>query len=151
MKLETDWRFISKIDINDVTECWNWKASKLPTGYGRINIKNRSIYSHRYAWELINGPIPYGLCVCHKCDNPSCVNPAHLFLGTASANAKDRENKGRGRTTKGLLNGHSKLSEKQVYEIRSATGLHKDIAEQFGIKRSTVGMIKNKLLWKHLP
>jgi len=85
-------------DISDENNCWEWKAFKNAKGYGQTKIGGRSgklILSHRLSWVINFGEIPEGLHVCHKCDNPSCVNPNHLFLGTNLDNIKDRVSKGR--------------------------------------------------------
>lgn len=86
-------RFWSYVDVKKYNQCWEWKRAKYPQGYGRFG-KN---YAHRLAYEFKKGNIPLGLCVFHSCDNPSCVNPKHLWLGTTMDNIKDRDNKGRGR------------------------------------------------------
>jgi DNA-binding CsgD family transcriptional regulator len=89
-------RFDSKIRKSD--GCWEWTASRYPTGYGHFRAPGTSNgYAHRFAWEDANGPIPAGLHVCHHCDNPICVRPDHLFLGTPLDNMRDRDAKGRGR------------------------------------------------------
>lgn len=92
-------RFWPKVDQSGGGEaCWLWTAGKIPTGYGRFCINGRYVYAHRVAWELTHGQIEGGLFVLHDCptgDNPSCVNPAHLFLGTQSDNMKDCYQKGR--------------------------------------------------------
>lgn len=76
--------------------CWIWIGRCKASGYGRIGIgRNRQFMAHRVSWELHRGPIPAGKYVCHKCDTPACVNPDHLFLGSAEDNAKDRESKAR--------------------------------------------------------
>ena len=76
--------------------CWEWTGCRLPTGYGHIGFyQNRNCGTHRVAWILTHGDIPKGLCVCHKCDNPPCINPDHLFLGTRADNVHDRDAKGR--------------------------------------------------------
>jgi len=90
-------RFWAKVDKSAGEDaCWLWTARTSDGGYGRFNaISTQGIQAHRYAWEQVNGPIPKGLLVCHTCDNPPCCNPAHLFLGTNTDNARDRDRKGR--------------------------------------------------------
>jgi len=91
------WSHISKTE----TGCWEWTLSRLPYGYGRVAfLGNKNQYAHRVAWILTHGDIPDGLCVCHKCDNPPCINPDHLFIGTYADNAHDRDAKGRNRWEK---------------------------------------------------
>jgi len=94
--------FWSKVDIRGKDECWNWTAGKLPTGYGLFYRKGHSKFTHRIAWEFVNGIIPDGMLVCHHCDNPACCNPAHLFLGTDFDNMSDMIKKGRDRHLKGV-------------------------------------------------
>jgi HNH endonuclease len=91
-------RFIDKSD-----NCWEWTASTTKQGYGHLTFRYRTLYAHRAMWECINGEIPDGLDVLHKCDNPPCVNPDHLFLGTHQDNMKDRDLKGRGRNKFSIL------------------------------------------------
>jgi hypothetical protein len=92
-------RFWSKVDKSGGPDaCWNWMAksrSHSGNGYGNFNYNGKAAHAHRVAWELTNGPIPNGLFGCHKCDNPLCCNPAHLFLGTAKDNSADMHAKGR--------------------------------------------------------
>lgn len=99
----TEDRFWEKVDKSG--DCWLWTASKLPFGYGRFFCETDHIYAHRFSYILHYGNIPEGLIICHHCDTPACVNPAHLFAGTYKDNAVDREQKGRG-GAKGALRGH---------------------------------------------
>ena len=86
-------RFWDRVDKSG--DCWPWIGSRQVNGYGHVRSQNRSLYAHRVAWTLANGPIPPGLWVLHRCDNPPCVNPSHLFLGTARDNTLDSIAKGR--------------------------------------------------------
>lgn len=88
-------RFFSKIDTRGPMDCWNWVATKNQKGYGRIKVDKMWYSAHRFLWQLVNGPIPRGLLVCHSCDNPSCCNPNHLWLGTHQENMDDMVEKGR--------------------------------------------------------
>lgn len=98
-------------------KCWEWTAAKHKQGYGIFGRSNERL-AHRISWILINGKIPNNLFVLHSCDNPSCVNPDHLFLGTDLDNAQDRDNKARCVWPKGEKHSCSKLTDKQVLEIR---------------------------------
>lgn len=127
------WKYVKK---GGPDECWNWIGLKRPHGYGRTSIKGKSIDAHRASWLIHNGEIPDGMCVLHKCDNPSCVNPAHLFLGTHLDNTLDMFSKGRANCPP------RKVSHEQVREIKRLRAenrtSHKDLADQFGISRALV-------------
>ena len=129
--------------------CWLWTGCIDNKGYGMIGVGRRidgMVRSHRVAYELHNGAIPKGkghngTCVCHKCDNPLCVNPAHLFIGSNFDNVADRVAKGR--SSSGETHCCAKLTDAQVAQIRSLAGtmLHREIAALFGVGRSHVGGI----------
>ena len=91
-------RFWPKVaDVEFPEQCWIWQASKLPFGYGLLVVGERRIPAHKIAWQEMHGPVPDGLCVLHQCDNPPCVNPSHMFLGTKAENNHDMKAKGRAR------------------------------------------------------
>lgn len=88
-------RFWSKVDIKSPGECWNWKAFRNSRGYGMVGALGKVRSAHRVAWMFTHGEISSDICVCHKCDNPACCNPNHLFLGTVKDNMHDKVIKGR--------------------------------------------------------
>lgn len=147
-------RFLSKVHIDASTGCWNWTASKLPSGYGRINIDQKIKRAHRVGYELFRGKIPEGLEALHKCDRPQCVNPFHIFLGTKQDNVQDMIRKNRHNPKRGESNYWSKLNEKQVVEIRNlyANGnyTYRQLAATYNLGKTTVeGIIRHKK-WAHI-
>lgn len=143
-------RFESKLTKSD--GCWEWNAFKMGSGYGQFGLAGHMQYAHRVSYQLYIGEIPTGLYVCHKCDNPGCVNPAHLFLGTPADNVHDCENKGRGfhPGAPGTRNGHAKLTEVQVIEIRAKYGEGVRIAalaKEFGVSRRAIYHIVYHTSW----
>jgi len=149
-------RFWSKVGVRGPDECWLWRGAKTSAGYGLIGAGRRSdgsILAHRLAWELENGLVPEGLCVCHHCDNRLCVNPKHLFTGTIGDNLEDARSKGRMSPPphyRGEKNGNSKLTQEEVAEIRLllADGmLQRVISEQFNVSAGTVSDINRRKTW----
>jgi len=141
-------RFWSKAKVGRKNKCWNWKASKTNDGYGRIQVNKENWLAHRLSWTIHNGRIPKGMHVLHKCDNPACINPSHLFLGSHLDNMRDKTKKGRG--AKGEKHGRSKLTKEQAIKIFYDTDLQKNIAKKHGINSVTVSLIKSRKRWKHI-
>ena len=145
--------FQDRTVVDHVSGCWVWTGATLRGGYGQFQESGRTRQAHRGSWEAAFGPIPEGMLVCHKCDNPPCVNPEHLFLGTPADNMLDRDSKGRQRTPKGSNNGSAKLSEHDVSIVKTLLGLGvqgKLLATLYGVTKSTISLIKNGLLWTHI-
>lgn len=146
-------RFWSKVNKSAPNGCWEWTDFRDPFGYGKIGINGKNRQAHRFSYELHYGAIPEGLCVCHHCDNPSCVNPEHLFLGTLDDNNKDRERKGRG--IQGSTHHHAKLTESQVIEIRRryacGTVTQKALALEYCVVESVIAGIVTHKSWRHIP
>jgi hypothetical protein len=147
-------RLERRLAANAETGCLEWTGQTSSNGYGRIRSTGkpyRSVYTHRVAWELANGPISDGLFVCHRCDNRICCNPDHLFLGTAADNSGDMVTKGRsarGRRVAGAI-----LTEERVAQIRTlrAEGWsHEDLARRFEITSRHVGKVCRGEIWKHV-
>jgi len=149
-------RFLSKIDPDSHGSviCWPWIGSKVTHGYGKFTINGNRISAHRFSYEYHIGPIPDGLVVRHRCDNPSCVNPHHLEIGTQADNMRDRDERGRRKPPKGSSHGCAKLTEPDVIEIRRlyADGeLNQcEIAGIFNVNHRTVNHIVRRYSWRHL-
>lgn len=143
-------RFMAKVDQSG--ECWIWTARKTPQGYGRFSLYGVNKLAHRVAFELFKGPIG-GLQVLHRCDNPSCANPDHLWLGTNADNMADKVVKGRTPDFAGSRNPHSKLSAEDVLEIRrqfmSGVG-RAELAKRYGVCTPYINQIATKKVWRQI-
>ncbi len=131
--------------------CIEWTGYVNENGYGVINIRHKLSYAHRVAWQQVNGEIPPGGCILHRCDNPRCINVEHLFLGTRTDNALDKVQKGR--MPRGSALPGARLTEDNVRDILvrlEAGERQKDIAASYGVSRSAVAMISNRTHWKHV-
>ncbi len=167
-------RFWSHVDRSDSNGCWEWRACLHKDGYGSFGLfspRRRSVLAHRFSWELHRGPIPDRLCVLHDCpggDNPACVNPAHLWIGTDEDNNHDKELKGRANHATGASNGacvhperlargednpNAVLTDELVREIRDRAARGEAVrpmARALRIERSTVRNVVLRRTWKHV-
>lgn len=109
--------------VPGIGPCLEWQGARL-RGYGRVRRAGRMQYAHRVAWEEVNGPIPDGLLVLHRCDNPPCVRPEHLFLGTDADNARDKAEKGRGNSPRGDAHGSKTKPESRARGNANGSRLH---------------------------
>jgi hypothetical protein len=151
--------FRAKIRLDLISGCWNWQGNLTSGGYGsvgRVKVSGgRNIRAHQLSWIIYNGEIPRGLWVCHKCDNPSCVNPEHLFLGTPKDNAQDKITKGRANHPIGVKTGHAQLDENKVRKIidmlasgKSSMEVRKEL--NLPIRARTIRQILSGQTWKHV-
>lgn len=137
-------------------ECWLWTGAKLESGYGRIDRGGRgskNLLAHRAAMEVVTGaPVPDHLVVMHSCDNPSCVNPAHLSVGTYEQNSADMIMKGRHKVVamKGTENAHAKLTDEAVRDIRTSRKPQAALARQYGVSEATVAAVIHGRTWRHV-
>ena len=135
-------------------DCVPWAHARNSAGYGAVRIGGRTVLAHRVAYEKTHGPIPDGMCVCHRCDNPPCVNIGHLFLGTHSDNAKDMVGKGRWRGPVGEQHRCARLSEKTVQEIRARYSAWnrkcslRKLAVEFGVDHKTIFRVVSGRGWR---
>ena len=139
-------RFWDKVDVQGPDDCWEWTAS-LRNGYGQFGLNGTIYKAHRVSYTIANGD-PGELCVCHLYDNPSCVNPAHLWLGTIQDDIDDCIQKDR--QAKGEQQGSAKLTEKQVKEILKSDESQKVLAKKFNVTQSHISRIKLGKEWKHV-
>lgn len=159
-------RFWEKVKIGTRNECWEWTGALL-RGYGLLHANRRSSLAHRISYILNIGPIQEGMCICHHCDNPKCVNPDHLFMATMKVNMLDAAHKKRmahgkhhGSVThpesipRGEKNGHAKLTGDKIQEIRSlvASGLsQRKVAKIYRVHYTTIRHIYIHKTWRHIP
>lgn len=136
-----------------VGECWEWTGNRPDGRYGHFSVGSKAIKAHRWLYEFFNGPIPEGLVVRHRCDNPACVNPLHLHVGTLADNTADAVERGRWSDRAGVEHPLARLTETDVLGIRSDArcGLtHQTIAGNYGISRQQVGKIIRRENWSHI-
>lgn len=128
--------------LDKTGDCWLWTGEKTNKGYGALRIDTKRILAHRYAYQIWNGALEKDMLVCHRCDNPLCCNPRHLFLGTPKDNTMDSITKGRWR--------FEKLTESQAREIKASTLGAKILADKFGVTKGTIRHIRAGITWRRL-
>jgi hypothetical protein len=142
-------RLLSKIEV-DGAGCWNWTGAKRH-GYGAIRVDGKTLGAHAVAFMVYRGPIKKREHVCHRCDNPACINPDHLFTGSPADNVADKVAKGRQSRQKGVDAARVKLTEADVRDIRDATGIPlREIGRRFGVSHVQVLRIRSGQSWSHL-
>lgn len=145
-------RFWLYVDLREWEsgDCWGWSSTVDRDGYPWIysNATRRYLRAHRFSFELHNGQISTGLVVCHKCDNPTCANPAHLFLGTTRDNNQDMAAKGR--SARGSRNVNAKLTASDVRAIRTSDAAAPALAKRFDVTLQTIHHVRKRITWKHI-
>lgn len=150
------WRFVTP---RDPDACWEWQGDRERDGYGRLHLSGRGptkkiLKAHRASYMLAHGEIPAGMVVRHTCDNPPCVNPAHLVLGTQAQNVEDTVSRGRvGKPPRGVDQHLARLTEDKVREIRqrAAEGETQDaLAAAFGVGQTTISKVVRRETWRHV-
>ena len=146
-------RFMDKVSMpNGKAGCWPWRGQRRTGGYGFFYLKGRFVSAHRTAWALLVEPVGSGACVLHRCDNPPCVNPAHLFLGTQRDNMRDASQKGR--IAHGERNGQSRLTAADVMDIRRRVASGEGVTglgREYGVSHVSVIRAARGSTWAHLP
>lgn len=146
-------RFWNLVTVGEPDACWPWKGSRGKSGHGKFTVDRYSEHAHRAAWKFAFGDLPAGVCVLHRCDNPPCCNPRHLFTGSRADNIRDMIVKGRDRKAHGAANGLAKLTDDQVREMRRlyAEGAYqRTLAKRFGISQGAVSAIVTRRTWRHV-
>jgi predicted XRE-type DNA-binding protein len=150
-------RFWQYVDKGAQDECWEWRGPRVKIPGQEYGLCGGWVRAYRVSWEIHNGPIPYGMHVLHRCDNPPCVNPAHLYLGTHVDNMRDRAARKRGKEARqnGEANDNAKLTEAQVREIIYLLQGHNKVSQQriadlYGVKQPQISRIARRESWAHL-
>ena len=147
-------RIVDNVVVDPDSGCWLWQRTTNGRGYGNMRAGSRGVVrSHRIAYEVFVGPIPDGMVVCHKCDQPLCCNPEHLFADTQANNMRDAVKKGRMYSPRGSSNPASRLTKESVVDIRRLLqeGQQvKDVAAQYGVSPKTISAIKVRRTWTWL-
>lgn len=147
-------RFWGRVDKESGKPCWIWANYRDPHNYGKMGIGPRMFLAHRLSWAIENGPLPPGVWVLHHCDNPPCVNPAHLYVGDMQDNMDDMIRRGRRPVQTGESAPRCILTEAAVREIRSryASGGETQVAlgAEFGVSGGAIASVVNRRSWRHI-
>lgn len=150
-KLSLTQKLFSKILVDHVTGCWNFNGVITSDGYGQLWHEGRARRAHRAVYEHYFGAIEEGGLACHKCDNRRCVNPHHIYIGTAADNNRDVRERGQpGKAKRGVEHHNAKLCPDDVLKIRGGGQPQRQLAREFGVSQTTVSEIQRGLIWGHL-
>lgn len=150
----TFWQKVDKMPgFGPRGDCWRWTGAKNSAGYGSFQFDKVSYMPHRLIYIATHGSLEAsdgfsGQVVCHECDEPLCVKPAHLFVGGGWDNQNDKVAKGR--HAYGARHSRAVLTDETVSEIRRATGTNADVAVQFGVSPTTISYVRNRRTWRHV-
>ena len=155
--MTTTAEFLSKARLNPVTGCLEWQThlGGSKRAYGRVVMGSRKTgryyrYAHRLVWESIHGPLGKGQCVLHRCDNPRCVNPTHLFVGSQADNMRDMASKGRGGAPRGGRHMSAKLTEEQARSALCSDLSTPQLAAEWGVSYQSIWALRAGKTWRHL-
>jgi hypothetical protein len=147
-------RFMTMVRVGSAAcHCWEWTGNRPDDRYGHFTVGAKAVKAHRWIYQTLHGPIPDGDVVRHKCDNPACVNPMHLELGTLSDNTRDAVARGRWPNRQGEKHPLAQVTAEHVKAIRSAAACgvtHKTLSYQFGVSRQQIGKIVRRENWSHI-
>lgn len=139
-------RFWSRVNVGNAGDCWPWSGSTNANGYGVFAGEK----AHRVAYQQFNGEIPEGMIVMHRCDNPSCVNPSHLAMGTQADNVRDCIEKGRRNDLRGHLHPRARFTPDQIRAIRTSGKMGKELAGEYGTSRSVISQIRTYVTYRNV-
>lgn len=140
-------RLLKGYEEDQTTGCWNWIKYRDRDGYGNIAVKSKPMQAHRASYQVFVGPLEPSLFICHTCDNPSCINPDHLYQGTHKQNQKDKQNRQR---IVGEKHPYAKLKDTDILKIRNSDLSQEKLGKIYNVTQAHVGRIKRNLNWSHI-